>query len=86
MTAQEWPQHIPHCKSMGIFQTLKDSLNAVCCRISTKFELIQDFMVMLVKKNENPLKNEGARVFTTSYINFSDAQGQIIPESVVVSD
>ena len=31
------------------------------------------------------IKNEGARVFTTLYINFSDAQGQITLESVVVS-
>ena len=29
--------------------------------------------------------NEGARVFTTLYIDFSDAQGQITLESVVVS-
>ena len=43
-------------------------------------------MVVLVTcKNEDPNKNEGARVFTTSYINFSDTQGQITPESVVVS-
>ena len=37
------------------------------------------------KNGEDPIKNEGARVFTTLYINFSDAQGQITPESVVVS-
>ena len=44
-------------------------------------------MVVLVtcKKKEDPIKNEGARVFTTLYINFSDAQGQITLESVVVS-
>ena len=30
-------------------------------------------------------KNEGAKVFTTLYSNFSDAQGQITLESVVVS-
>ena len=30
-------------------------------------------------------KNEGARVVTRLYIDFSDAQGQITPESVVVS-
>ena len=29
------------------------------------------------KNKEEPIKNEGARVFTTLYINFSDAQGQI---------
>ena len=44
-------------------------------------------MVVLVicKNEERPIKNEGARVFTTLYINFSDAQGQITLESVVVS-
>ena len=34
---------------------------------------------------ENPIKNRGARVFTTLYINFSDAQGQISLKLVVVS-
>ena len=44
-------------------------------------------MVVLVicKNEEHPVKNIGTRVFTTLYINLSDAQGQIIPESVVVS-
>ena len=37
------------------------------------------------KTEADLIKNEGARVFTTLYINFSDAQGQITPESVVVS-
>ena len=41
-------------------------------------------VVLLTCENkEDPIKNEGARVFTTLYINFSDAQGQIIPESVL---
>ena len=34
---------------------------------------------------EDPIKNRGARVFTTLNINFPDAQGQITLESVVVS-
>ena len=34
---------------------------------------------------EDPIKNRGARVFTTLYINFSDAQGQITLELVVLS-
>ena len=44
-------------------------------------------MVVLLscKNKEDPIKNEGARVFTTLYIKFSDAQGQITLESVVVS-
>ena len=43
-------------------------------------------VVLLTRKNkEDPIKNEGARVFTTLVIKFSDAQGQITLESVVVS-
>ena len=43
-------------------------------------------MVVLTCKNEEDLiKNEGARVLTTLYINFSDAQGQITLELVMVS-
>ena len=35
-------------------------------------------VVLLTCKNkEDAIKNEGARVFTTLYIYFSDAQGQI---------
>ena len=43
-------------------------------------------VVLLACKNEeNPIKNGGDRVFTTLYINFSDAQGQITLELVAVS-
>ena len=43
-------------------------------------------VVLLTCKNkEDPIKNRGARVFTTLYINFSDAQGQINLELVAVS-
>ena len=43
-------------------------------------------VVLLTCKNEEDLiKNRGARVFTTLYINFSDVQGQITLELVVVS-
>ena len=43
-------------------------------------------VVLLTCKNkEDLIKNEGARVFTTLYVKFSDAQGQITLESVVVS-
>ena len=44
-------------------------------------------MIVLVtcKNEEHPVKNEGARVFTTLYINFSDTQGQITLGLVVVS-
>ena len=42
-------------------------------------------VLITCKYEEDPNKNRGARVFTTLYLNFSDAQGQISPESVVVS-
>ena len=43
-------------------------------------------VVLATRKNEEELiKNEGTRVFTTLYINFSDAQWQITLELVVVS-
>ena len=46
------------------------------------FKLVRDFKVVLVtcKNEEDPTKNEGARVFTTLYINFSYTQGQITPK------
>ena len=37
------------------------------------------------KNEEDPIKNRGARLFTTLYINFSDAQEQITLELVAVS-
>ena len=37
------------------------------------------------KNEEDPIKNERARVVTTLFINFSDAQGQLTPNSVMES-
>ena len=37
------------------------------------------------KNEEDPIKNEGARVVTTLFINFSDAQGELTPKSVMES-
>ena len=35
-------------------------------------------VVLIIYKNEeDPIKNEGARVATRLYVDFSDAQGQI---------
>ena len=51
--------------------------------ILPKFKLIQAFIVGLVtcKNEEDPIKNEGARVLTRLYDVFSDAQGQLSPKS-----
>ena len=35
------------------------------------------------KNEEDPIKNEGARVLTRLYHVFSDAQGQLTPKSAV---
>ena len=37
------------------------------------------------KNERDPIKNEGARVVTTLFIDFSDAQGQLTPKSVMES-
>ena len=42
-------------------------------------------VVVTCKNGEDLIKNEGATVFTTIYINFSDAQGQITLKLVVIS-
>ena len=68
---------------MGIFSDSQGQLTPQ----SMVFKVMRDFMVVLVtcKIEEDQIKNEGARVFKTLYINFSDAQGQITSEAVVVS-
>ena len=37
------------------------------------------------KNKEDPIKNEGARVVTTLFIGFSDAQWQLTPKSAIES-
>ena len=41
-----------------------------------KFKLIQAFLHVLItfKNEDEPIKNEGARVATMLYVNFSDVQ------------
>ena len=88
MKALEWSQRFSHSKSMGIFfRRSRAGYSPVHGRIWLNFELIQDLMIVLItcKNEEEPIKTEGARAFTTLYIDFSDAHGQITPEPVVVS-
>ena len=42
-------------------------------------------LLVACKNEEDPIKKEGARVVTTLFINFSDAQGQLTPKSVMES-
>ena len=42
-----------------------------------KLELIQVFMAVSCKNEEDPIRNEGASVVTASYIDFEDTEGQL---------
>ena len=42
-------------------------------------------LLVVCKNEEDPIKNEGAGVVTTLFINFSDAQGQLTPKSEMES-
>ena len=42
-------------------------------------------LLVACKNKEDPIKNEGARVVTTLFIYFSDAQGQLTFKSVLNS-
>ena len=75
---------------MTFFRRSRATNSEVSSGILSKFELIQAFIVVLVtcKNEEDPIKNEGARVLTRfpSYKSmgiFSDAQGQLTPQSLV---
>ena len=41
-------------------------------------------VVLVTYKNEDPINNEGARVFTTLHIGFSDAQGSLLWNSAKI--
>ena len=87
MKALECSQDFSHYKSMGFFPDAQGQLTPVLGPIWPNFELVRDVMDILVtcKYEEDPIKNEGARVDTTLYSNFSDAQGQITLVLVSVS-
>ena len=42
-------------------------------------------LLVACKNDEDPIKNEGARVVKTVFINCSDAQRQLTPKSVMES-
>ena len=85
MKALECSQDFSHYKSMGIFPDAQGQLTPQS--LVRYFELVRDVMDVLVtcKYEEDPIKNEGARLDTTLYSNFSDAQGQITLVLVSVS-
>ena len=88
MKKLECSQVFSNYKSMGFFsRRSRAAHSAVLGPIWSNFELVRDVTDVLVtcQYEEDPIKNRGARVFTTLYINFSDPQGQITLELVVVS-
>ena len=88
MKALECSQDFSHYKSMGIFPDAQGKLTpqslVLSGRISNSSEILWIFLVTC-KYEEDPIKNGGARVVTTLYSNFSDAQGQITLVLVSVS-
>ena len=71
---------------MGIFFKRSRAANsAICGRILPNLELVRDIIVVLLtcKNEEDPIKNEGARVLTRLNVVFSEAQGQLTPKSAV---
>ena len=83
LKALEWSQHFFHYKFMGIFPSAQGQVT----HILPNFEPIRDIMGFLVacKNEEDSFKNEGARVVTTLFIDFSESQGQLTPKSVMES-
>ena len=79
---------ISHYKSMWIFP---DSQGQLTPQSTVRSGQILNSVETLwlsslpAKMKKDPIKNRGARVFTTLYINFLDAQGQITLELVAVS-
>ena len=68
MKELETSQDFSHYKSMGIFPDAQGQLTPQSLvRKWPNFELFRDVMYVLVtcKYEEDPIKNEGARVFTT---------------------
>ena len=75
---------------MSFFRGSRAANSEVSGGILPKFELIQDFIVVLVtcKNEEDPIKNEGARVPTSLLFDFfrrsgaanSEVSGGILPK------
>ena len=79
----ERSQHFSHYKSMGNFPNAQGQVTHKSL-VGSCFQDIISFRDGC-KNEEDPIKNEGARVVTTLFINFSDAQGQLTPKSAMES-
>ena len=87
MKELECSQDFSHYSLWGFFRRSRAANSAVLSPIWPNFELVRDVIDVLVtcKYEEDPIKNEGARLVTTLYSNVSDAQGQITLVLVSVS-
>ena len=67
MKELEWSQDFSHYKSMGIFQIAQGQLTPQSLVRSGRISNVRDLMDVLFtcKYEEDPIKNEGARVDTT---------------------
>ena len=87
MKELECSQDFSHYKYGDFSRRSRAAYSAILGPIWPNFLLVRDVMDVLntCQYEEDPIKNRGARVFTRLCINFSDAQGQITLEVVLVS-
>ena len=85
ITALEWSQQISHYMSGDFSRRSRAANFQIQGLIWPNFRPIRAFIVVLVtcKSEKDQIKNEGARV--VAKLLFSDAQGQLIPKSVMES-
>ena len=80
--ALEWSQHFFNYQSMGIIPDALESAanSALQGLIWPNNEPFREFIIVLVFciNEENTIKNKGARVVTTLFIEFLDAQWQLL--------
>ena len=67
---------------MGIFSNAQEQLTP---QYVPNFELVRDIIAVILTcmNEEDPIINEGGRVLARLKFDFSDAQGQLTPKSVV---
>ena len=88
MKVLDCSQDFSHYKSMSFFPDAQGQLTPQSMVRSGQISNLVETLWLSslpVKIEEDPIKNRGARVFTTLHIHFSDVQGQITLELVAVS-
>ena len=86
MKVLEWSQRFSHYKSMLFFPNAKGQQTHKSfvgyCPISNPSEILW-VSLLPARMKKIQLKNEGARVVTTLFIDFSHAQGQLTPSKLL---